>query len=179
MSRVGKKAINFATGVSIKVEEDNTVVVKGPKGEISYKFNPRIKIELDGNTIYVKRETDLKEDKINHGTVRALLNNMVEGVTNLWNKTLLIEGTGYKASLSGKILSVAAGYSHIVEKEVPANLEVKLVSPTEIFISGVDKQAVGQFAAEVRAIRKPEPYKGKGIRYKNEIIIRKEGKKAK
>jgi large subunit ribosomal protein L6 len=179
MSRVGNKAINFTEGVTITVSDDNTVLVKGPKGEISFKFSPRIKFEIVGNTVNVSRPTDEKEDKIIHGTSRAILHNMVEGVTSLWTKSLLIEGTGYKANLRGDTVVVAAGYSHLVEMKVPQGITAVLPSQTEVILSGIDKQAVGQFAAEIRAIRGPEPYKGKGIRYKTEIIRRKEGKKAK
>lgn len=177
MSRIGNKIIKFAEGVTINVQENNVVTVKGPKGELTEKFDNNIKIEIEGLEIKVSRPDD--SFKMIHGTTRALLNNMVVGVTDGFHKTLLIEGVGYHVELKGNVLVVYAGYSHTVELPVPEGITVSLKSPTELTVSGCDKQVVGQYACEIRAVRKPEPYLGKGIRYSDEIIRRKEGKKAK
>ena len=179
MSRIGNKLIQLPEGVSLTVEGKNFVTVKGPKGEISFQFNEKMGIEINGQEVKVTRPSDSIEDKTIHGTTRAVLNNMVVGVSQGYAKTLLIEGVGYRASLKGNTLVIAAGYSHLVELAIPEGLKVVCPSQTEINISGIDKQLVGEFAANVRKVRKPEPYKGKGIRYKDEIIRRKEGKKAK
>ena len=179
MSRIGKKIIVLPESVTVTVGENNLVTVKGPKGELSREFDSAMKFEFEGQNLTVVRPNDSKEMKTIHGTTRALLNNMVVGVSNGYEKTLLIEGVGYRASLKGKTLVVAAGYSHLVEKEIPEGLTVTVPNPTEIHVAGCDKHLVGQFAADVRIIRKPEPYKGKGIRYKGEYVRRKEGKKAK
>ncbi len=179
MSRIGNKVITLAEGVTVDVQANNYVVVKGPKGELAKQLCPAMKIEINGSEVTVVRPDDSIENKTLHGTTRALLNNMVEGVTNGYAKKLLIEGVGYRASLQGKTLVVAAGYSHLVNLQIPEGLTVTVPVQTEINISGIDKQLVGQFAAEVRAVREPEPYLGKGIRYSDEIIRRKEGKKAK
>lgn len=179
MSRIGNKLIQLPAGVSLTVEAENNVVVKGPKGEISFKFNPAMGIEVEGQEVKVTRPDDSILNKTLHGTTRAVLNNMVVGVSEGFAKTLLIEGVGYRASLKGNTLVIAAGYSHLVELAIPEGLKVVCPSQTEINISGIDKQLVGEFAANVRKVRKPEPYKGKGIRYSDEIIRRKEGKKAK
>jgi large subunit ribosomal protein L6 len=179
MSRIGNKAIKLHDGVTVTVGEENLVLVSGPKGQIEFKFNPDIEIKVEENVVHVHRPSDSLEHRALHGTTRAILHNMIEGVVTGFSKTLLIEGVGYRAQLQGNNLVINAGYSHLVEMPIPAGLTVKVPSPTEINISGIDKQAVGQFAAEVRLVRKPEPYKGKGIRYKDEVIRRKEGKKAK
>ncbi len=179
MSRIGNKLILLPAGVTLTVEDQNLVTVKGPKGELSYQFNENMTIEVNGTEVKVVRPDDSIFNKTIHGTTRAVLNNMVVGVSEGYSKTLLIEGVGYRASLKGNTLVVAAGYSHLVEMEIPQGLTVNCPSQTEIKISGIDKQLVGEFTANVRKIRKPEPYKGKGIRYSDEIIRRKEGKKAK
>jgi len=179
MSRIGNKAIKLQEGVTVNVEENNLVVVKGPKGTISYKFRPEMKINIEDNHVTVVRPNDSIEYRALHGTTRAIINNMVNGVTHGFTRELTIEGVGYRAQLSGRVLVINAGYSHLVEMPIPEGLEVKLNSPTEIVISGIDKQLVGEFAAHVRGVRPPEPYQGKGIRYKNEVVRRKEGKKAK
>lgn len=178
MSRIGNKLITFVEGVTVDVQ-DNFVTVKGPKGEISRQFSKDMKIEIEGNTIKVSRPSDSIEHKTLHGTTRALLHNMVEGVTHLFAKSLVMEGVGYRAALKDGKLVISAGYSHPVELAIPAGITVETPSATEMKVSGIDKQVVGQFASEIRAVRKPEPYLGKGIRYKDEIIRRKEGKKAK
>lgn len=179
MSRIGNKPITLAEGVSVEVNEENFVVVKGPKGELSRSFNKNMTISVEDKTVIVKRPDDSIENKTFHGTTRAILNSMVEGVTHGFSKGLEIVGTGYRSQLKGNDLVLNMGYSHQVVMPIPAGLKVTLASPTDITVSGIDKQAVGQFAAEIRAVRKPEPYKGKGIRYKGEYVRQKEGKKAK
>ena len=179
MSRIGNKVVNIPAGVTVTVADNNLVTVKGPKGELSFQFNNDIEVSVSATEVAVKRPNDTKEMKTLHGTTRALINNMVKGVSEGFTKKLEINGVGYRAALQGKTLVVSAGYSHTVEKEIPAGLEVKLPKNTIIEISGVDKQLVGQFAADIRDIRKPEPYKGKGIKYDYEVIRRKEGKTAK
>ena len=179
MSRIGNKLINIPAGVTVAVAEGNLVTVKGPKGELTAKFNSELTISVEGTAVVVKRPNDTKEIKTIHGTTRALLNNMVVGVSEGFKKTLEINGVGYRAQMQGKKLIVSAGYSHNVEMDVPEGLKVELPKNTQIIISGIDKKVVGQFAAEIRDIRKPEPYKGKGIKYDYEVIRRKEGKTAK
>lgn len=179
MSRIGKKIIKLPEGVTLDVDGNNHTIVKGPKGQLEFTFFADMKIEIKDSIVTIARPSDSIIHKTNHGTTRALLNNMVHGVSSGFSKTLLIEGVGYRASLKQDILVVAAGYAKPVEMAIPVGINVKLPQPTEIIIEGYDKQVVGQFAAEIRQIRKPEPYKGKGIRYKTEIIRRKEGKKAK
>ena len=179
MSRIGNKPITLAEGVSVEVSENNFVVVKGPKGELSRQFNSEMAICVEDRTVIVKRPDDSIEHKTIHGTTRAVLNSMVVGVTQGFSKGLEIIGTGYRSQLKGNDLVLNMGYSHQIIMPVPAGLKVTLASPTDITVSGIDKQAVGQFAAEIRAVRKPEPYKGKGIRYKGEYVRQKEGKKAK
>lgn len=177
MSRIGNKQINVPAGVTVDVNDNNFVKVKGPKGELSFQFNNDIKIEQDGTVITLTRPSDAF--KAIHGTTRAVLANMVSGVSNGFNRRLIISGVGYRAVLQGKKLVVSAGYSHPVELIVPEGLSVELPKNTEINVTGIDKQKVSQFAAVIREIRKPEPYKGKGIRYDDERIRRKEGKTAK
>lgn len=178
MSRIGNKLINLPEGVTVS-QNGNIVTVKGPKGELSREFNSNIEIAIDGQVITVKRPNDTKEMKTIHGTSRANLSNMVEGVSKGFTKTLEIVGVGYRASLKGNVLVVDAGYSHDVELEIPAGIKVELPKNTQVVVSGIDKQVVGQFAATVRGVREPEPYKGKGIRYSDEHVRRKEGKTAK
>ncbi|MFA6843020.1 MAG: 50S ribosomal protein L6 [Bacilli bacterium] len=179
MSRIGLKKIILPKGVTVTISKDNEVTVKGPKGENSFKFTPQMEITCTDGVVAVARPNDLLQNKALHGTTRAVINNMVVGVSEGFEKSLLIEGVGYRFSLKGKILVVAAGFSHLVELPLPEKINVEVVSPTEIKITGIDRQEVGEFAANVRKIRKPEPYKGKGIRYSDEIIRRKEGKTAK
>ncbi len=178
MSRVGKKLIPVADGVSISVNDKNNVVVRGPKGELTYDFPKIMKIEIIDNHVQVTSLSEAKIHKSLHGTTRSLLNNMIEGVTKGFSKTLEIHGTGYRAALKGKTLEINAGYAKPAVLEIPSGLEVEVPNPTEIIVRGIDKQLVGQFAADIRKIRKPEPYLGKGIRYKGETIRQKEGKKA-
>lgn len=179
MSRIGNKAIAIPQGVTVTVTEGNNVTVKGPKGELTSQFNNELEISVSATEVLVKRPNDTKLVKTMHGTTRALLHNMVVGVSEGFKKQLEINGVGYRAQLQGNKLIVSAGYSHTVDMEIPADLKVELPKNTVIIISGIDKQKVGQFAAEIREIRKPEPYKGKGIKYSNEVVRRKEGKTAK
>ena len=178
MSRIGNKHIVLPAGVTFE-QNGNTVTVKGPKGQLEYTYNADLTVEVNGNEVVVTRPTDGKFHRTIHGTTRALLNNMVVGVSNGFEKVLEIQGTGYRAQLQGKVLVVNAGYSHPVNLEIPEGLTVTVPNPTEIHVAGCDKHLVGQFAANVRIIRKPEPYKGKGIRYQGEYVRRKEGKTAK
>lgn len=179
MSRVGNKLIVLKENVSVDVQAENVVVVKGPNGELKAQFAPEMQIIVEGTQVKVVRPNDSIKMKTLHGTTRALLNNMVEGVSKGFEKVLVMEGVGYKMVLEGKKLVVYAGYSHTCPLDIPEGVTVKLVSATEASISGANKEVVGQFAATVRAIRGPEPYLGKGIRYKAEVIRRKEGKKNK
>jgi len=179
MSRIGNKVITLAEGVTVDVQADNFVTVKGPKGEISAQLCKEMTIEVEGANVKIVRPSDSIRHKALHGTTRALLNNMVYGVTNLFTKALVMEGVGYRAASKDGKLTINAGYSHLVELVIPEGVKVETPSATEIVLSGVNKQVIGQFASEIRAVRKPEPYLGKGIRYKDEIIRRKEGKKAK
>ena len=179
MSRIGNKVISLPSSVTVTVLENNLVKVKGPKGELEFQFTPNVSFDILEKEIVVKRNSDSKTDRTLHGTTRAVLNNMVVGVSEGFKKQLEIRGVGYRAQLQGTKLVVNAGYSHNVELEVPAGLKVELPKNTEIIVSGCDKQLVGEFAANIRAIRKPEPYKGKGIRYTDEVVRRKEGKTAK
>ncbi len=178
MSRIGNKTITIPAGVEVTIAEGNEVTVKGPKGTLSRKFNPLIGIEQDNGTIKVTRPNETKAVKQLHGTTRAILATMIEGCHEGYKKTLQIVGIGYRAALAGNKLTMNLGFSHPVEFEVPADLTVECPDATTINISGIDKQRVGQFAAVVRAAKKPEPYGGKGVRYKDEHVRRKEGKTA-
>jgi len=179
MSRIGNKIITLKDGVNVTVEENNKVTVKGPKGEITNTFSNDIEIVVEGSTVKITRPSDSIKHKSLHGTTRALLSNMVVGVSEGFSKTLEITGVGYRASLNGNTLVLNMGFSHLVEMPVPQGLTVSVPNQTEITVSGIDKQSVGQFTAEIREVKKPEPYKGKGIRYRGEVVRRKEGKKAK
>ena len=178
MSRIGNRKIVVPAGVTV-TNENNIVTVKGPKGELSLELVKGIEVSLEENTLTVTRPNDEKYTRSIHGTTRALIQNMIKGVTDGFEKVLEIQGVGYRAQLQGTTLVVHAGHSHPHNMVIPQGLTVKVPTPTEIRISGIDKQLVGQFAAEVRILRKPEPYKGKGIRYQGEYVRRKEGKKAK
>ena len=178
MSRIGNKPVVIPAGVTVEVK-DNLITVKGPKGELSYEFNKDIKAEVEGNEIKVSRPSDDRIHGSLHGTTRANIHNMVVGVSEGFEKVLEIVGVGYRAQLQGNTLVLAAGFSHPVNLPVPQGLKVTVPSPTEIHITGCDRQLVGEFAAEIRKVRGPEPYKGKGIHYQGEYIRRKEGKKAK
>lgn len=178
MSRIGNKLITIPAGVIVEVAPGNEVTVKGPKGTLTRKFSDILTIEVNGNEVTVKRPNDQKTTKQLHGTTRALLHNMVVGVSEGFQKDLELVGIGYRTAVKGNKLTMNIGFSHPVEVEIFDGLEVTCPSATTITVKGIDKQLVGEFAAEVRAHRKPEPYKGKGIRYKGEHIRRKEGKTA-
>ena len=179
MSRIGKKVIALPANVKVTVEEGNFTTVEGPKGKLSFKFNSEMQINVSSTEVSVVRPDDTKEMRTIHGTTRALLHNMVVGVSEGFTKKLEINGVGYRAQVQGNKLIVNAGYSNPVEMVIPQGIKVECPKPVEINISGADKQAVGEFAANVRAVRGPEPYKGKGIKYDTETIRRKEGKTAK
>lgn len=178
MSRVGNKIINVPEGVTVEIAADNTVTVKGAKGTLVEKFSSAIVIELEENVIKVKRTSEEKHVKQLHGTTRALLANMIEGVSKGFEKTLEIVGIGYRAAMQGGKLVLNVGYSHPVEIEGEEGVNIETPNQTTIKVSGISKERVGEIAARIRAVRKPEPYKGKGIKYKDEHIRRKEGKKA-
>ena len=175
MSRIGNRIITIPEGVTI-TEEDGVVIVKGPKGELKQKMLKNITMKIDGTDLTLERKSE--SDKAMHGTMNSLVNNMIIGVTKGYEKGLEIVGVGYRFNVQGKKLVINAGYSHPVEMEVPEGLTVEANGNTEITVKGIDKVKVGEFAANIRKVRKPEPYKGKGIRYKDEHIRRKEGKKA-
>ena len=177
MSRIGKKPIEVPKGVTISRDGD-VLKVKGPKGELQQKLVSNISVELKENEVIVTRPDDTKQNKSLHGLTRALIQNMVTGVTATYSKTLEIVGVGYRAELKGKNLLLNIGYSHPVYIIPPAEVTIEVPNQTQIVISGSDKQLVGQLAAKIRSIRKPEPYKGKGIKYSDEHIQRKAGKTA-
>ena len=179
MSRIGKAPIQLPAGVTVTVLADNNVTVKGPKGELKAAFCPRLTIAIDGSTVTVTRPTDEKEDRALHGLTRTLLSNMVVGVSEGYSKTLEINGVGYKAEKQGKKLVLNLGYSHQVFFEENEDVSFTTPNNTTIVVSGIDKQKVGQFAANIREKRPPEPYKCKGIKYVDEVIKRKEGKTGK
>ncbi|MGL5917195.1 MAG: 50S ribosomal protein L6 [Culicoidibacterales bacterium] len=178
MSRIGNKHITLPAGVEVTVAEGNIVTVKGPKGELTRQFNAELTILIDGNVLSVTRPNDTKTIKMLHGTTRALLANMVEGVSQGFTRELEIIGVGYRANKQGDKIVLSLGYSHPIEVVAEPGIVIELPSQTEIKISGIDKQRVGEVAANIRKFRQPEPYKGKGIRYKGEQVRRKEGKKA-
>ncbi len=178
MSRIGLKPIELPEGVEVKI--DGTLVqVKGPKGELSRNIHEEMTVEIEDNTVTVKRPSEEKVHRSLHGTTRSLIQNMIEGVRNGFEKHLEISGVGYRAQMQGKKLIVGAGYSHPVEIDPEEGIEIEVPKNTEIIVKGIDKELVGATAANIRAIRSPEPYKGKGIRYKGEYVRRKEGKTAK
>ena len=176
MSRVGKQPIALPEGVVAEIGI-NTIAIKGKKGELKNKYPPSVKIIKEEGKILVSPLDKSKEAKSAWGLIRTIVNNMVSGVEEGFTKNLEVNGVGYRASVSEGILTLQLGYSHDIKLAIPNDLEVKCAKPTEISISGIDKQKVGQFASEIRSFRKPEPYKGKGIKYAEEIIRRKEGKK--
>lgn len=178
MSRIGKKPISVPAGVDVKID-GTTVTVKGPKGTLVETFNKDMIIKLEGNEVVVDRPSEDKLHKSLHGLTRTLISNMVEGVTNGYSKTLEIEGIGYRAAKQGTNVVMNLGFSHQVIVPETADVKLEVPNPNTIIVSGIDKQKVGQYAAEIRENRPPEPYKGKGIRYQGEHIIRKEGKAAK
>lgn len=178
MSRIGNKPVVIPAGVTIDLK-DNTVTVKGPKGELSYTFNQNITLVQNEGEVVFTRPDDSKENKTIHGTTRAVFNNMVVGVTEGFQRELELIGVGYRAQLQGKKLVLNVGYSHPVEFTPEEGLEIEVPSNTKVIVKGYDKQKVGELAANIRGVRPPEPYKGKGIRYVNEFVRRKEGKTGK
>ena len=179
MSRVGKKPIEVPANVTVTVGEGNLVTVKGPKGELVRQFNQDMKIELEGNILTVVRPSDSKEHRTVHGTTRALLANMVTGVSEGFTRALELIGVGYRAQLQGKKLVLNVGYSHPVEFTPEEGLEIEVPSNTKVIVKGISKERVGALASNIRDVRPPEPYKGKGIRYEGEFVRRKEGKTGK
>lgn len=179
MSRIGKLPVHIESGVTITVDDSNVVTVKGPKGTLSQQMHPDMLIEQDNGVLTVKRPTDDKAHRALHGLTRSLIHNMVTGVTKGFDKTLEIVGTGYRAQLQGNKLVLNMGYSHPVEFNPPKDVSFEVPAPNRIVVKGIDKQVVGQIAANVRETRRPEPYKGKGIRYQGEVVLRKEGKAGK
>lgn len=178
MSRIGKKPINLPEGIEVTVV-DNFVTVKGPKGTLDCQFNKDLTIDVNGLIVNISRPSETKFHKSIHGTTRALFNNMVIGVTKGFGKELKMVGVGYRAAMQGTKIVLQAGYSHPVEMEVPTGLKVEVEKNTTIKVSGIDKHLVGEFSANIRDVRPPEPYLGKGIRYVDEHVRRKEGKTAK
>ena len=176
MSRIGKKPVVIPAGVRVNIAEGNVVTVEGPKGSLTYTFHPDMILKMDGAVVTVERPDEEHLHKSLHGLTRTLLSNMVEGVANGYQKTLEINGTGYRAEKKGNQLVMRLGYSHeVIMEEIPG-ITIEVPGPNQVIIKGIDKQVVGQFAAEVRGKRPPEPYKGKGIKYSTEVIRRKAGK---
>ncbi len=179
MSRIGKMPIAIPAGVTVDVAENNKVTVKGPKGTLERQMAPEMEIKVEGAEVTVSRPNDLKRNKSLHGLTRTLINNMVVGVTNGYEKKLEVNGVGYRAAKQGKKLVLNLGYSHPVEMEDPEGVETVVEGQNIIFVRGIDKEKIGQYAAEIRDKRRPEPYKGKGIKYAEEHIRRKVGKTGK
>ncbi len=179
MSRIGRMPIAVPAGVTVEIAENNVVTVKGPKGTLTRTLAPEMDIKLEGAEIVVTRPNDLKRMKSLHGLTRTLINNMVVGVTNGYEKKLEVNGVGYRAAKAGKKLTLSLGYSHPVEMEDPEGIESVVEGQNIIIVKGIDKERVGQYAAEIRDKRRPEPYKGKGIKYADEVIRRKVGKTGK
>jgi large subunit ribosomal protein L6 len=177
MSRIGKKPIEIPAGVSVSVSPGR-VMINGPLGELSQQVPQRMKVEQSNGEIVVSRPSERGDDRALHGLTRSLVANMVEGVTKGFEKRLEIQGVGYRAALRGQSLELSVGFSHPVVVEPPAGITFDVPTPTEVLVKGIDKQQVGQTAAEVRSVRPPEPYKGKGIRYEGEYVRRKVGKRA-
>ena len=177
MSRIGRQPIELPAGVSVSISPGR-VMVNGPLGELTQQVPARMQVEQEDSTLTVKRPTERGDDRALHGLTRSLIANMVEGVTSGFQKRLEIQGVGYRASLRGVDLELNVGYSHPVVLKAPQGITFEVPTPTEVIVNGIDKQAVGQIAAEVRKVRPPEPYKGKGIRYEGEYVRRKVGKRA-
>ena len=179
MSRIGRHPIAIPAGVTVTVSGDNIVTVKGPKGTLTQEINKNITVKQEGNEIHVTRPNDEKQNRAFHGLYRALIANMVTGVTTGFKKTLNLVGTGYRAEAKGDTLNITIGYSHPVIMKAPENISFATPNQTTIEVSGMNKQQVGNVAADIRAVRKPEPYHGKGIRYADEVVRQKEGKTGK
>lgn len=178
MSRIGNQPIEIPEGVEVTLD-GSTIIVKGKNSEVTREINPAINVTIEDNVITFTRENDLKENRQIHGTTRTIVNNMIEGVTEGFSKKLQIIGVGYRAQLQGNKLVLSLGLSHPVEFDTPEGMTIEVPTNTEIIIKGDDKEAVGALAANIRAIRPPEPYKGKGVRYEGEFVRRKEGKTGK
>ena len=176
MSRIGNRPVVLPAGVEVTVDANNVVTVKGPKGQLSEQISKLIKVEVGAGEVVVSRASDAREERSQHGLARTLINNMVIGVTQGFEKKLQLVGVGYKAEKKGKTLVMSLGYSHPAEMEDPEGITTECPSATEIVVKGADKAIVGNYAANIRAWRRPEPYKGKGIKYADEVIRRKEGK---
>ena len=176
MSRLGKMTVAVPSGATVRAE-GQTIIAKGPKGELKYVAHDDVEVVIEGDTVAFKPRAETKRANMMWGTTRSQVNNIVTGVTSGFSKKLEITGVGYKAAVAGKTLQLSLGYSHEVNYAIPADITVVTPKPTEIQISGIDRQKVGQVAAEIREFRGPEPYKGKGVKYENEFIFRKEGKK--
>ena len=179
MSRIGRKPITIPEGVNVTIDSDNTITVKGPKGTLTKTMHPDMAIAVENNEILVTRPDDAKEHRSLHGLTRTLISNMVEGVTKGYSKELEIRGVGYRAQLQGKTLNMNLGYSNPVIMEPVDGITIEVPAPNKVVISGIDKQLVGHFAANVRFKRPPEPYKGAGVRYADEVVKHKEGKAGK
>ena len=179
MSRIGRHPIEIPAGVTVTVSDDNVVVVKGPKGQLEQVVNKNIHVAIEDGHVKVTRPNDEKQNRAMHGLYRALIANMVTGVTHGFKRTLQMVGTGYRAEAKGSTLTINIGFSHPVIMEAPENIAFATPNPTTIEVSGINKQQVGNIAADIRAIRPPEPYLGKGIKYDDEVIRRKEGKTGK
>jgi large subunit ribosomal protein L6 len=177
MSRIGKKPISVPEGVTVALGPGR-VTVNGPRGELAQELSPRMEVVEDDGTLTVKRPSDRGPDRALHGLTRSLIANMVEGVTNGYEKRLELQGVGYRARLQGKSIDLSVGYSHPVSIQAPEGIEFEVPQPTQIIVRGIDKQLVGEIAARIRRVRPPEPYKGKGIRYADEQVRRKVGKRA-
>lgn len=176
MSRIGRKPVVVPAGVEVSVDANNVITVKGPKGQLSQQISKKITVEVADGVVNVTRSTDQRDDRSQHGLARTLINNMVIGVTSGFEKKMQLVGVGYRAEKKGKTLVMNLGYSHPVELEDPEGITTECPSATEVIVKGIDKAVVGNYAANIRAWREPEPYKGKGIKYENEVIRRKEGK---
>jgi len=176
MSRIGNRVLTIPENVNVTLEND-TITVKGPKGSLDFPVSKSVIVKIEGNTLTVET-TDEDDSNVMQGTTNAIIKNMIEGVSKGFEKGLEIIGVGYRFQVQGNVLTVNAGYSHPVKMTAPEGLTVEAVSNTEIVVKGINKELVGEFAANIRKVRKPEPYKGKGIRYKGEVVRRKEGKKA-
>ena len=176
MSRIGIKPITLPAGVEVKVDSNNVVTVKGPKGELQEQVSKLLNVEINDGVVKVTRDDDSAEKRAQHGLARTLINNMVIGVTEGYSKKLLLVGVGYKAERKGKKLVMNLGYSHPVEMEDPEGIETEVPDATTVVVKGISKEQVGNYSANIRAWRRPEPYKGKGIKYDGEVIRRKEGK---
>ncbi|WP_408008947.1 50S ribosomal protein L6 [Pseudalkalibacillus sp. A8] len=179
MSRIGNKHLEIPNGVTVEKKDNNVVTVKGPKGELSRSFSPDMKINIEDNKVTVERPSDHKDHKALHGTTASLIGNMIEGVANGYQKALELVGVGYRANKSGNKLVLNVGYSHPVEIVPEQGIEIEVPANTKVVVKGIDKERVGAVAANIRSVRLPEPYKGKGIRYEGEYVRRKEGKTGK